>query len=104
MAKNLCIRCETNHAYFHVMYVKNQLCRVCRDSILTYLAHLGVEMVDTNPFISELCVGSHALEDAWWHYYDSIEQRSRSIIRFSKFVRTDSQISVDKTLDILDDL
>lgn len=59
-------------------------------------------MVDTNPFIAELCVNSHYLESSWWKYYDSIEQRQRTIIRESKFVRKESGISLDNTLDFLD--
>lgn len=56
-------------------------------------------MVDTNPFIAELCVNSHYLPDAWWKYYDSIQDKQRSVIRASKFVRTDSQIDLDNSLD-----
>lgn len=61
-------------------------------------------MVDTNPFIAELCENSHYIERACWHWYDSIQQKQRSVIRVSKFQRDDSGINLDKSLDILDGL
>lgn len=57
------------------------LCRSCRDILLTYLNSIGVEMTETNPFIAELCIESHMLEDAWWHYYDNIRQCKGVVIQ-----------------------
>lgn len=57
------------------------ICRVCRDRTLTWLNHLGVAMSAENPFIEELCVGSHHMESEWYRYYDSIDKRLNVVIK-----------------------
>jgi hypothetical protein len=70
-----CSFCEkqiANGVMFNSLSVR--ICRACRDETLTRLKQLGVPLTEANPFIAELCVGSHILESAWWEFYDSVNQ------------------------------
>lgn len=61
--------------------VNLQICGSCRDTALTFLRLNGVPMTTDNPFIAELCLDSHAVESAWFEYYDRVTQGKGIIIR-----------------------
>lgn len=75
MQRIMCTFCNSDQARgFLFGSLKLRICRRCRDEVLTYLNSIGITMTEANPFIAELCIESHLIEDAWWTYYDSINQ------------------------------
>lgn len=82
MQPNRCSFCESRHpGGFLWGDVTLQICRACRDEVLTYLNSIGVSLNESNPFIAELCLHSHTVEDAWWNFYDSINQTSGTVMK-----------------------
>lgn len=103
MKRNPCICCGSP-AIGYVFFVGNQICRVCRDSVLTFLHQQKIIMSDQHPFIAELCEDSHALPDACWTYHNSVLSTRASVVRLTKYAKFDSEINSASELDILDGL
>jgi hypothetical protein len=51
---------------------------------LTYLSRTGIVMADTHPLVRELCVDSHIVQSAHWHYYNSDTQMMGRVLRLKK--------------------
>lgn len=104
MKPNPCICCGDARGIGSVFFERNQICRVCRDLVLTWFQQSGIMMTDKHPFIAELCEHSHYVKSAWWKYYNSVTQRQESIIRLTVEAKVESGIIFDDALDILNDL
>ena len=103
MKRNPCICCGSPGSGY-LFSPANQICRVCRDSVLTWLWMNKIVMSDQHPIINELCEDSHYMPDASWSYYNSVTRTKAIVVRLTQYAKFDSEINSATDLDILDGL
>lgn len=80
MTPNPCTFCGSRHSVGYLFDRPHmRICRVCRDLTLTYLRRIGVPLTESNPFVRELCLYSHAVESAWFAFYNSDTQQQEFV-------------------------